>query len=364
MKILLNLLNNTNRVGGMKQYSDAVTSSLLQDTRSSIEYIGCYKDIVQSANSWIMHHPIARYVYETACMKNIARNRNADIVYWFGNLLPISFSMPSILTVADLLWNSDPGAYSRIQLSLYRNTFRSGLRRSTVVAAISEFTKRNIIEYEPSVEHKIHVMPYPVPDIYHVYDRSTVDQYSRSVGLNTPCFLYVSNFYPHKNHEMLLRAYSNYVSCVDHPWHLYLRGGNNGLPLIMTKFCDDLSISDFVHWVPAMPLDEMPLLYNAVECVLFPSRYEGLGMGLVEALSCGKPVIASDIPPFREYGGNACVFVDFKDVSGWTQAMVDIHGNAQHREEIVSNGFNIRDRYRKEDCIERFNTILDSIHVN
>jgi glycosyltransferase involved in cell wall biosynthesis len=90
--------------------------------------------------------------------------------------------------------------------------------------------------------------------------------------------------------------------------------------------------------IDCLPAQEMPKLYNAVDCLLFPSWYEGFGWPPAEALSCGTPVVISDSASLPEIGGDAAVVVRPDNVAGLAQAVIRLLEEPPFRKECVKKG--------------------------
>jgi len=81
----------------------------------------------------------------------------------------------------------------------------------------------------------------------------------------------------------------------------------------MIKYRDlakKLNIDESVKFIGYIPYEDLPLLYNGSECFVFPSLYEGFGIPLLEAMSCGRPVITSNVSSLPEIGKDAVLYVD------------------------------------------------------
>jgi glycosyltransferase involved in cell wall biosynthesis len=82
-----------------------------------------------------------------------------------------------------------------------------------------------------------------------------------------------------------------------------------------------LGLQDRVHVVGHVPSEQLPLLYSGAELFVFPSRYEGFGLPVVEAMACGTPVVASRASSIPEVAGDAAALVEPDDVPGWVVEM-------------------------------------------
>lgn len=144
--------------------------------------------------------------------------------------------------------------------------------------------------------------------------------------VDEPFFLVTSTIEGRKNHQLLLQIWRRLVA--DHgaaaPKLVIVgkRGWEASSVNAMLDRCSDLSAH--VYEAGAVPDAALDLLRRRARAVLMPSYAEGFGMPVMESLSVGTPVVASDIPAFRETAGGAAELVDPLDGLGWTRAIIDL----------------------------------------
>jgi glycosyltransferase involved in cell wall biosynthesis len=103
-----------------------------------------------------------------------------------------------------------------------------------------------------------------------------------------------------------------------------------------------------VRLVPWLDEKDLPALYCAASAMVFPSLYEGGGIPVLEAMACGCPVVASDIPAIREYGDDAVTFIDPFSVSSIAAALRHVQDDESTTRETVRKGFEAAARRRPE----------------
>jgi glycosyltransferase involved in cell wall biosynthesis len=227
---------------------------------------------------------------------------------------------PTVVTVHDLIPYLVRGDRA---LSNYRHPFDRlfdrlalrALRRAEALIAISEFTKRTIVEavgYPPGCIHVIHravdrqvFRPLPVPATFR-----------QRYGLDESCsyVLYAGSEDPRKNVATLIRAFALVRQRV--PQARLIKAGAAHFPeerQRLLRLAAELGQEGSVRFLGHVSDEDLPLLYNAAHVFVLPSFYEGFGLPALEAMSCGTPVVASNRTSLPEVVGEGGVLVDPAD---------------------------------------------------
>ena len=204
----------------------------------------------------------------------------------FVHSLPLRCPVPAVLTVQDLSWERDPSVFGRWDLVTFKVFVRRSVKRARHVFAISERTKRDLVELYRTPPDKITVTPLaPDPEF-------------RPADEHDSFLLFVSAIEPRKQPLAAIDA-ANTV----------------GRKLVVVGPPKDEALAAELRRRGAevrgyVPKDELVRLYQSAAALLFPSRYEGFGLPVVEAMACGTPVVAAPEPALQEVAGDAAVFAD------------------------------------------------------
>ena len=204
----------------------------------------------------------------------------------FVHALPLRCPVPAVLTVQDLSWERDPSVFGRWDLVTFKVFVRRSVKRAQHVFAISERTKRDLVELYGTPEDKVTVTPLaPDPDF-------------RPAEAHDSFLLFVSAIEPRKQPLDAIDA-ANAVGR-----KLVVVGPTKDEELAAELRRRGADVRGYV------PKDELVRLYQAAACLVFPSRYEGFGLPVVEAMACGTPVVAAPEPALQEVAGDAAIFAD------------------------------------------------------
>jgi len=205
----------------------------------------------------------------------------------FVHALPPRLPCPAVLTVQDLSFERDPTVMVARERLIFKAVVPWSARRAAHVLAISQRTKDDLIELYGIAEEKITVTPLaPDPD------------FRPGEGGHDGYLLFVSAVEPRKDPLAALAA-SRAV----------------GLPLVVVGPHRDAALVRALREGGAdvrgyVPKDELVRLYQRAACLVFPSRYEGFGLPVIEAMACGTPVVAAPEPALQEVAGDAAVFTE------------------------------------------------------
>lgn len=250
----------------------------------------------------------------------IARKYGADIVYGVNPMCPPVRGIPSIITVYDLYLELIPKLYKRRRRLWWKLFFPNAARRAAGIAVISASTATDLVRFHPSLQNKTHIVAGAG-----VLPHSNNDSLPAAAS-GRPYVLLLGNITPNKNIGFALEAL-----------RMLARQGRGVRALHVGR--DPLG--DLSHDDPAMvqtlgSLDDKALdsvLRNATALVQ-PSRHEGFGLTIVEALERGVPVVATDIAIFREVAGDGCILVGLDNVPQLADAVHSVTTDPSLRAEL------------------------------
>lgn len=264
------------------------------------------------------------------------------------HLLP-NLRRPTVLTVHDLIFERFPEHHTwtnRFFLKLGMPLF---VRAADAIIAVSQHTRRDLIELYHVPAAKIHVIYEGIDERFAPIDPLGIAAVRRKYGIERPYLLMVGTLEPRKNHATALRALARlkadgFLHC------LVIAGGHGWLFDPIRTLVGELELSADVLFTGRVADDDLPALYSGADCFLMPSLYEGFGFPVLEAMACGTPVVCSNRSSLPEVVGDAALLVDPEDEERLASAVGHLLTDAHLRSQLRQRGEQQATGFRWSEC--------------
>ena len=166
---------------------------------------------------------------------------------------------------------------------------------------------------------------------------------------------------PNKNLPFLIRAFARAGRETLIRQHLVLAGPQNQHMKELLEVVAAESLQERVHFLGIIPEDDLPVLYQIADALVFPSTHEGFGLPIVEAMACGTPVITSNAASCPEVVGNAGLVVDPVDSAGLAQALAEIASDHELRQQLIAKGLQRAQRFSYSQTAQKIFEIYQKL---
>jgi glycosyltransferase involved in cell wall biosynthesis len=244
---------------------------------------------------------------------------------------------PSVVTIHDLSFLVVPQyAHPRLRAYLASAVPRT-LQRVAAVITVSEQVRHEIAAFYGISADRIVAIPHGVEPRFRPPSAAAIAATLSRHNITIPYFLTVGTIEPRKNHQTLLAAFTA-VAAVDPAVQLVVVGRPGWLYRGIVQQLQVWERRGRVKWLHALADDDLPALYAGCVALVYPSWYEGFGFPVLEAMACGAPVIASDLPVLRDVAGEAAMYVPASDAEALGAAMQRLLTDQPLRERLRMAG--------------------------
>jgi glycosyltransferase involved in cell wall biosynthesis len=341
-------------VGGSESYATGLLAPLVE--RDDVDvvafglpgFVKAYPQLAAAAYTVVPpiregRHVMRRVLIENAWLPRQLRAQKVDLVHHLGGIVPPGCRVPAVVTLHDLQYLSYPAYFSAAKRRYLSVTQGRSLKRAEVVTAVSDFTRTQAIDAFDLDPAKVVVVPpvvRPMPAVPKVRRATLLGE----LGVRGRYIFYPAATYPHKNHAVLLDAFAQVVKT--HDVSLVLTGAVGAgawgsAHSTRAEVADQvarLGIDERVRMLGYVAPEQLAALYDGAALLAFPSRFEGFGIPVVEAMAAGCPVVAADATALPSLVGDAGVLVDPDDAHAWAAAISDVLGDDAARQRLSDAG--------------------------
>ena len=245
----------------------------------------------------------------------------------------LSGGIKGVVTIHDLIFMRHPEFYHWIDTKIYEWKFRQTLREADRIIAISERTKRDIMELGGVDEERIDLVYQSCsPRFATTASAEELQSIRQRYGLPARFMLSVGTIEERKNTMLALRA----LPLLPDDIALVLVGRETPYAVKLRKLAERNGLSHRLHLLHGVPDLDLAALYQQAEVFVYPSRYEGFGIPVIEAIHCGLPVVACTGSCLEEAGGPDSLYVSPDDETALAAAVTQVLRGANGREERIA----------------------------
>jgi len=276
-----------------------------------------------------------------------SRRLELDLLHCPGPVLPARSSVPLVATIHDALPWRHPEWLTRTNVLSHRLFVRRAARRAVAIITVSEHARGEIAEAYDIEPQRIHVVPHGVDAAFSPGDAP--EGMLAGLGVSGPFVLTVGTLQPRKNVSAVIGAFERIVAAGER-LTLVIAGGAGWGERETAERIGRSPAADRIVMTGHVSDEELLALYRGTRCFVFPSRYEGFGLPVLEAMAAGAPVVCSDRTSLPEVAGDAATLVSPDDVVALERAIGHVASSPDLREGMVERGLAQAARFTWERC--------------
>ena len=281
------------------------------------------------------HLPFSKALWRSKGIVSDLKRDGIQLFHGLSGELPIGI-LKSVVTIHDLIFLRHPEFYHWIDTKIYAWKFRKTIQEADHIIAISACTKRDILEYGNVDESKISLIYQScAPKFTSASAAKGGERYILSVG----------SIEARKNILLAVKALPYLPDDVK----LVIVGRHTPYTDEVSAYAEKAGLSHRIRIMHGVSDEALPKLYAEAEAFVYPSRYEGFGIPIIEAISCGLPVVACTGSCLEEAGGPDSLYVDPDDAEAMAHAIQQVLRGAEGREKRIENSQQYIKRFAGND---------------
>jgi len=274
---------------------------------------------------------------------------NISLYHGLSNELPLNIKasgIPSVVTIHDLIFIRYPHYFKFIDRQIYRYKFKQACLNANRIIAISQQTKKDIIDFFKIDTKKIDVVYQGCHPIFKErFSAEKLQQIKAKYYLPNKYLLCVGTVEKRKNQLLLLQALTQSNTDI----HAVITGKPTVYKTELLDYIRKHNLQNRVHFLENVPFEDLPAIYQLAKVFVYPSRFEGFGIPLLEALNSGVPVIGATGSCLEEAGGPNSLYVSPDDASALSSAITQIFQNETLRTKMIEEGLKYAEQFSEEN---------------
>ncbi|MEY7999350.1 glycosyltransferase family 4 protein [Clostridium sp. Mt-5] len=325
-----------------------------------------YKNFRQDNTKIIMASKRQHRFFEQYYFPTNLKKETVDIYHIPQNGIGISenISCKKIVTIHDLIPYVLPETVGKGYLGKFLKEMPNIINLADGIITVSNCSKKDILKFFPIDENKIFITPLAADDKYKPLEKDKCKHAIKiKYNIENPFILYIGGFSPRKNVSSLITAFSKVHKNLDRNYDLIIVGSNKDDLDMLKNLSTDLNIKENVKFTGFVEEKMLPVFYNACDTFIYPSLYEGFGLPPLEAMSCGTPVITSDVSSIPEVVGDGGILINPFDIKSLMYSIEALLNDESIREELSLKALKQASKFSwektSENTINAYNKILN-----
>ncbi|MDQ3393516.1 MAG: glycosyltransferase family 4 protein [Bacteroidota bacterium] len=301
-------------------------------------------------------------IWRSAIVGNVALKDGVDIFHGLSNELPLILDkkLKTVVTIHDLLFIRYPELYNFIDVEIYKRKVKHACKVANKIIAVSEQTGEDLKDFlgvDPSKIdvvyqgcHRAFKKEYPPLDLNIVIDK---------YNLPDDFILNVGTIEARKNVLLIIKALSHIKKKFDIPVVIIGRA---------TKYKNELvawakkeGILNQIIFLHDVPFEDLPKIFQLSKLFIYPSKFEGFGIPIIEALSSQVPVISSTGSCFSEAGGEDSIYIDPEDPEALGDAILSVFNNPSMTSKMIMKGNEYVKKFDDDNIASNLNAVYEKL---
>lgn len=307
--------------------------------------------------------------WEQVLLPKEAKKYGCDILHCTSNTAPVFVSMPTVITLHDIIYlENNPlfatgyTSYQRFGNVYRRVVVRANLNRVAKIVTVSQFEKKRLMEFLGLPEKRVDVVYNGVgPHFFVHHSNEELKEISEKYKLPKKYLLFLGNTDPKKNTKNTIVAFARYVKQTKEDVHLVVADLAASLvkEILASKGLEEQLQN--IHFTGYIDNKDLPAVIQGAEIFLYPSKRESFGIPILEAMAGTTPVITSNVASMPEVSDGKALLVDPFNVDAIFEGIIKLMGNEEVREKLRNEGEERAAQFKWENSAKQMLEIYKSL---
>jgi glycosyltransferase involved in cell wall biosynthesis len=289
------------------------------------------------------------------------RRLRPQVVHSPGLASPLLWHGPRVLTVHDVAFLHLPEQMSRASLYYWKYLALPSARRVTRIVTVSNQSRQEIAQELGIPLERIETVYNSIDDQFRAkIPTEAIAQAQARYQLTTPYILFVGTLQARKNVGALIRAFEHLAPEMPDV-QLVLAGGISGNSEAIVREAKQSPVAERIRLTGRVAYEDLPAIYAGARVLVLPSKFEGFGLPIIEAMACGTPVVANNASCLPEVAGGAAVLADADDTPAFATAIRRVMEDEGLRADLIARGYQRAEHFRPEICAQQMLSIYEQV---
>jgi len=306
----------------------------------------------------VTRHPLLWFIWFELRIPKLLKKIDADLFLSTDGFISLRSDIPSVNVIHDINYEHRPKDLPFLARVYYRFFYPRYARKSTRLATVSEYSRRDIINTYDIDEQKIDLVYNGASKDFTPVSRERADEVRQKYTGGAPYFIFVGSIHPRKNITNLLRAFELFREEYKNTFKLVIVGKKYFLTKAMEDQLERMTFNSDVIFTGRLDSEELNDVMASAWAMTFVPFFEGFGIPLVEAMNCEIPILASKVTSLPEIAGDAALYAEPESPGSIRDGMIRIVREEGLRDELVKKGKKRRELYSWDNTArELWNTV-------
>lgn len=280
-------------------------------------------------------HPFLWYLWFEISLPIAMKKHKIDVLFSPDGYLSLRSSVPTLLSIHDIAFVHFPDLISGLVSKYYHYYTPKFLAKAKKIAAVSNFTKQDIVNNYQVSEEKIEVVYNGCQDVYQPLNAENQTIIREKYSNGCDYFLYVGAVHPRKNVHRLIAAFDEFKRQSQSNMKLLIAGRFAWQTGEVKSAFDNSPFQKDIVFLGFVSETALPQLMASAFALTYISQFEGFGIPLLEAMHCEIPIITSNVSSLPEVAGEASLCVNPNDVFAISNAMLQLFQQPALRIQLI-----------------------------